>query len=963
MNTQVPQIDKEIIAGILSALKGGQNTVTYGQLSKDTHAHTGRKVNTLTGFGDPLRRIQEYCREARVPCLSAIVVNKGQQPGSGFIPCFRKLYPNDVRSNEEIVTEEQKRCSAQDDWSPLLAYCRIPSSLLWNKDAAELDFTEINWTGLVAILDQYSSATDEFLEGEVDKWRAAKCFQDNWDLEATDFPGMLSASLKEAGNLLTSIMYYPAGMLQEIAKVTPEATRASFRKLFDESIPLIARIKQFSSDMNDQLAQFNKKRAAEGAGPAKNHYQDPRAVSVYLALARDSSHYLYKADLFRTFAAMTDFDVPGNRYEKVTAYEHLCDLVLEYIKTRRPDLIERNDNFLGEELSSVDPNHHLFVQNIIFFCGDEMSRNWAYSPGEQAKYWKEMRDSGTMAIGWNELGDPSAYQSKKQLSDALSNVFGHDNPTKDTDSIWSFFHDIRPGDVIWARKGLTTVIGRGVVKSSPRHDPSGSPYQNIRDVEWEAIPELEVTGQFPRKTLSQITEKTSVKLSELNELFQGREDKIKVEPPDQDPNPDLERNYWWLTASPKIWSLSAIHPGEEQAYTIYTESGTPRRVHSNFLAARKGDLVIGYEATPVKAVVAVCEISRDTDEKQIYFKKLRDLSSPLPYSAVKADEVLSQSQFVKNPNGSLFRLSKEEYERVLELASDDDTPRPTSQAAPYDDASFLDEVYVSAQDLETMKRLLWRKKNLILQGAPGTGKTYCAKRLAWDIMGEKDDSRICFVQFHQSTSYDDMMAGYRPSEDSGFEAVPGEFLTFCDRARRDPKRPWFFIIDEINRANVSKVFGEMLMLIEANHRNEQVRLPLLDRSVSVPGNLYIIGMMNTADRGLALIDYALRRRFAFFEMEPAFDNERFAKAVELSGNSKLSALVDRVRKLNQDIADDPSLGTGFRIGHSYFCLGDAATDDDVRDIVEFELAPLVREYWFDAPEVAEGHIDKLRSVL
>lgn len=814
MNTQVPQIDKEIIAGILSALKGGQNTVTYGQLSRDIHAHTGRLVNAHMGFNNPLGRIQEYCDKAGVPCLSAIVVNKGQQPGSGFIPRFRELYPNDVRPDEEIVTEEQKRCSIQDDWSPLLAYCRIPSSLLWNKDAAELDFTEINWTGLVAVLDQYSSATDEFLEGEVDKWRAAKCFQDNWDLEATDFPGMLSASLKEAGNLLTSIMYYPAGMLQEIAKVTPEATRTSFRKLFDESIPLIARIKQFSSDMYDQLAQFNKKRAAEGADPAKNHYQDPRAVSVYLALARDSSHYLYKADLFRTFAAMTDFDVPGNRYEKVTAYEHLCDLVLEYIKTRRPDLIERNDDFLGEELSSVDHNHHLFVQNIVFFCGDEMSRNWAYSPGEQAKYWKEMRDSGTMAIGWNELGDPSAYQSKKQLSDALSNVFGHDNPTKDTDSIWSFFHDIRPGDVIWARKGLTAVIGRGIVKSSPRHDPNGSPYQNIRDVEWEAIPEFEVAGQFPRKTLSQITEKTSVKLSELNALFQDNGD-----------------------------------------------------------------------------------------------------GGPVP-------------------------------------------PDP-----PYDDALFLDEVYVSVSDLATMKRLLKRKKNLILQGAPGTGKTYCAKRLAWDIMGEKDDSRVCFVQFHQNTSYDDMMAGYRPSEDSGFEAVPGEFLTFCDRARRDPERPWFFIIDEINRANVSKVFGEMLMLIEANHRNEQVRLPLLDRSVSVPDNLYIIGMMNTADRGLALIDYALRRRFAFFEMEPAFDNERFAKAVELSGNSKLSALVDRVRKLNQDIADDPSLGTGFRIGHSYFCLGDAVTNDDVRDIVEFELAPLVSEYWFDAPKIAEEHIARLRSVL
>lgn len=962
MNTQVPQIDKEIIAGILSALKGGQNTVTYGQLSKDIHAHTGRLVNAHMGFNNPLGRIQEYCDKAGVPCLSAIVVNKEQQPGSGFIPCFRELYPNDVRPGEEIVATEQARCSAQVDWTPLLDYCQIPPSLLWNKDTAELDFTEINWTGLVAILDQYSSASDEFLKGETYKWKAAKCFQDNWDLNAADFPNMLTKALDKAENLLSSAMCYPRGMILEIAEVTPEETRASFRRLFDESVPLAARMERFSSEMDDQLSQLNKARAVQGVDPAKNHYQDPRVASVYLALARDSSHYLYKANLFRTFAAMTGFDVPGNRYEKVTAYEHLCNLTLDYVRSRRPDLIERDDALLNEELRSADPRHHLFMQNIIFFCGDEMSKNWVYSPGEQARHWNEMQGSNTIAIGWNELGDPSNFESKKKLSEALANTFGNDNPTNDTDSIWSFVHDVHPGDVIWARRGLTTVIGRGVVKSLPRYDPDGNPYRNIRDVEWEAVPEFKVSGQFPRKTLSQITEKTSVKLSDLNARFQDSMGKTEVDP-SKDPDPSLERNYWWLTASPKIWSLSAIQPGEEQAYTIYTESGTPRRVHSNFLAARKGDLVIGYEATPVKAVVSVCEISRDADEKQIYFKKLRDLTSPLPYSAVKADEVLSQSQFVKNPNGSLFRLSKEEYERVLELAEDGDAPRPVSQATPYDDASFLDEVYVSASDLKTMKRLLKRKKNLILQGAPGTGKTYCAKRLAWDIMGEKDDSRVCFVQFHQNTSYDDMMAGFRPSEDSGFEAVPGEFLTFCDRARRDPERPWFFIIDEINRANVSKVFGEMLMLIEANHRNEQVRLPLLDRSVSVPDNLYIIGMMNTADRGLALIDYALRRRFAFFEMEPAFDNERFAKAVELSGNSKLSALVDRVRKLNQDIADDPSLGTGFRIGHSYFCLGDAATDDDVRDIVEFELAPLVREYWFDAPEVAEGHIARLRSVL
>ena len=122
-------------------------------------------------------------------------------------------------------------------------------------------------------------------------------------------------------------------------------------------------------------------------------------------------------------------------------------------------------------------------------------------------------------------------------------------------------------------------------------------------------------------------------------------------------------------------------------------------------------------------------------------------------------------------------------------------------------------------------------------------------------------------------------------------------------------------------------------------------------------------MMNTADRGLALIDYALRRRFAFFEMEPAFDNERFMEAIRDSKNDKLFTLVQKVRTLNTAIANDPSLGPGFRIGHSHFLLRGAATDDDVRDVVDYELAPLLREYWFDAPEVAESRIEDLRSVL
>ena len=287
----------------------------------------------------------------------------------------------------------------------------------------------------------------------------------------------------------------------------------------------------------------------------------------------------------------------------------------------------------------------------------------------------------------------------------------------------------------------------------------------------------------------------------------------------------------------------------------------------------------------------------------------------------------------------------------------------------YTSTDFLDEVFLSPEDLDQMLGLLRRKKNLILQGAPGTGKTFAAKRLAYALMSQTDDSRVEVVQFHQSTAYEDVVVGLRPTAEGGFAAAEGVFARFCRRAAADPGRDYVFIIDEINRANISKAFGELLMLIEAEHRGEALRLPVSGDLLSVPKRLHIIGMMNTADRGLALIDYALRRRFAFFEMRPALDHPGFLRHVEAVGSSRLEALVDVVRRLNQRIAEDEALGPGFQIGHSYLCLPaagpetPAGTDADVTSVVRYELEPLVREYWFDNPSAMDESIHELESVL
>ena len=289
---------------------------------------------------------------------------------------------------------------------------------------------------------------------------------------------------------------------------------------------------------------------------------------------------------------------------------------------------------------------------------------------------------------------------------------------------------------------------------------------------------------------------------------------------------------------------------------------------------------------------------------------------------------------------------------MLELMIEDNGEHSSSVDVneSYSKEAFLKEVYISASEYDHLYALLERKKNVILQGAPGVGKTFTAKRLAYAIMGEKDESRIEFVQFHQNYSYEDFVMGYKPTSDGGFELRAGVFHKFCNKAANDPNRKYFFIIDEINRGNLSKIFGELLMLIEDDYRDKgddknMIKLAYSDTPFSVPNNLYIIGMMNTADRSLAIIDYALRRRFSFFSMKPGFDSEGFKEYQKALNNEKFNALIDKIKELNARINE--LLGSGFEIGHSYFCNQTQITDKWLHSVVNYDIIPMLEEYWFD----------------
>lgn len=345
-------------------------------------------------------------------------------------------------------------------------------------------------------------------------------------------------------------------------------------------------------------------------------------------------------------------------------------------------------------------------------------------------------------------------------------------------------------------------------------------------------------------------------------------------------------------------------------------------------------------------------------------KKDQDLIDMYKTNINNDNSLYTDPNFINLTNDVCFFISRQYLEKDKQQAfSKDVLPIDEDFALPsYSKQDFLNEVFMDEKMYDNLVELLINKKNIILQGAPGVGKTFAAKRLAASLLKEKNDNYIEFVQFHQNYSYEDFVMGYRPVKD-GFELKYGIFYQFCKKAIKEPNKNFYFIIDEINRGNISKIFGELLMLIENSYRDKPISLSYNGESFYVPSNLYIIGLMNTADRSLAMIDYALRRRFSFFEMEPAFDSEGFIKYQKNINNKKFDELISLVKELNEEIINDKTLGKGFCIGHSYFCDLKDCSSSSLSLIVRYDILPTLNEYWFDDTDKLMKWQNKFRGIF
>ena len=299
---------------------------------------------------------------------------------------------------------------------------------------------------------------------------------------------------------------------------------------------------------------------------------------------------------------------------------------------------------------------------------------------------------------------------------------------------------------------------------------------------------------------------------------------------------------------------------------------------------------------------------------------------------------------------------------IMENEPDIDAPLtddPLFVKHPYTLKDLIQEdCFIDKQQLQQMISSITKKKNIILQGPPGTGKTWLAKRLANIVIGYKDSNNIRAIQFHPNLSYEDFIRGFRPASDGKLALIDGPFLEIIHQARNDPQSKYVMVIEEINRGNPSQIFGEMLTLLEADKRTPSEALELTYRreqenGIYIPDNLYVIGTMNIADRSLALVDFALRRRFAFFTLDPNFSEKWLSYMIKKTGlNSKLlEEIRERMNELNEFIAQDRMLGSAFAIGHSYLTHHRAIPKSEglvwYQNIIDTEIKPLLEEYWFD----------------
>ncbi len=569
---------------------------------------------------------------------------------------------------------------------------------------------------------------------------------------------------------------------------------------------------------------------------------------------------------------------------------------------------------------------------------------WKIAPGEDAWQWEDCRDKGFIAMGWEEIGDISRLSKSEFESKRIKLDSRYEGWSKvGLEQLWKFAH-IKEGDRIVANRGTTLVLGIGTVVG-PYYFVHDEEFGHRLPVKWDDLRPRLVKEPGWRRTLIELDLEKFERI--LNSTFSPQNELSKID------EPELSRSYWIFQSNPKYYDLEKDLEGitkEDLDNFSWTVNQYANQI-------RTGDVAYLWTSGKDAGILAVATVrsdpyyTSDVEGEFISDKKKEEgkqqwvdlridyiLPERIRRDSLTDHPTLRSMQIIKRPQGTNFIVTNEEAEVLNALIYDE----MSHENEEYPLLQLVEDTGFDLETLERWVRAIKRKGQAVLYGPPGTGKTYLAEHLAKHLIGGGDGFDD-LVQFHPAYAYEDFIQGIRPISDENdgltYPLVPGRFLEFCERAN-SRRGTCVLIIDEINRANLSQVFGELMYLLEYRDRS----IPLAGGgNLRIPENVLIIGTMNTADRSIALVDHALRRRFAFLRLQP---NHDVLRKYHQNTGFLVDGLIGVLRRLNTQIND-----RHYEVGISFFLREDL--ENEIEDIWKMEIEPYLDEYFFDRPEKAE----------
>ena len=628
----------------------------------------------------------------------------------------------------------------------------------------------------------------------------------------------------------------------------------------------------------------------------------------------------------------------------------------------------------GRQYAIIDPDD-MFEETLARYSRgikDIASVNtWRVKANED---WSKFLEQGFVGCGWRSVGNTSTMSTREIEERAKSLREDGKNIGKGAARQIRYMRDMPTGATVIATDGFDTILGIGRV-TGPYYFTENNPLSHRRPVEW-----LDTT---PRRLDKQ---KWKHRIQPLGNDFMDLIDQRSQSLSDSIRS---KCHYWTVTAgtTPQEWKIfqerSIISCNfyvdqlpvdvtgwslEEIYETMRASNPDGPKPNNNALGLYNfanvmspGDVLIAKSGS--KTILGIGVVKSDyqyfDDETNPDYSHIREVDWVSTSTFEAASQMARKSLTdVTQWTGFASRLAKPSpdwnsvkplFEHDLSSGEGETSPIPPSRRVA--DSSFLSE-----EESKEVLHLLKTKRNLILQGAPGTGKTYLARQIAKALTagGTESEKQWELVQFHQSYGYEDFIEGFRPDMEGKFTIRDGIFKKFCRRAASNPDSTYVFIIDEINRGNLSRILGELMVLLEHDKRDPEFAMQLAysgndDDSFYVPANVMILGLMNTADRSLAVVDYALRRRFGFYTLPPRYGTSDFADhLVDMGISDKCLARINTIMtSLNSEISNSKALGRGFVIGHSFFCPRESVVQDEdtwVNQVLRYEIQPLLEEY-------------------